>query len=103
MTFQNKLLLRTESAEEARSGEQSRARAGGARAAPSGYLDAVDVGLAHAATPVDEEDELPVRLPQVCLHRLEVRTEVEHDDRVVGNVFVKTFPDDFCLEEKGQL
>jgi hypothetical protein len=38
-------------------------------------------------------------LSQVRLHRLEVRTEVEHDDRMVGNVFVEAFPDDFCLEE----
>lgn len=42
-------------------------------------------------------------LSQVGLHRLEVGTEVEHDDRVVGNVFVESLPDDFCLEEKGIL
>lgn len=67
------------------------------------YLDALDVGLARAAAPIDEEDELPMCLPRVGLHRLEVRTEVEHDDRVVGNIFVETLPDDFCLEEKGTL
>lgn len=67
------------------------------------YLDALDAGPAHAAAPVDEKDELPVGLSQVGLHRLEVGAEVEHDDRVVGNVFVETLPDDFCLEEKGTL
>lgn len=67
------------------------------------YLDALDTGPAHAAAPVDEKDELPVRLSQVGLHRLEVRAEVEHDDRMVGNIFVETLPDDFCLEEKGTL
>lgn len=67
------------------------------------YLDALDAGPAHAAAPVDEKDELPVGLSQVGLHRLEVRAEVEHDDRMVGNVFVETLPDDFCLEEKGTL
>lgn len=44
------------------------------------YLDALDAGLAHAAAPVNEEDKLPVGLPRVRLHRLQVRTEVEHDD-----------------------
>lgn len=63
----------------------------------------MDVGPTHAAASVDEEDELPMGLSQVRLHRLEVRTEVEHDDRMVGNVFVEAFPDDFCLEEKGRL
>lgn len=67
------------------------------------YLDTLDAGPAHAAAPVDEKDELPVRLSQVGLHRLEVGAEVEHDDRVVGNIFVETLPDDFCLEEKGTL
>lgn len=44
------------------------------------YLDTLDAGLAHAAAPVDEEDKLPMCLPQAGLHRLEVRTEVEHND-----------------------
>lgn len=44
------------------------------------YLDTLDAGPAHAAAPVDKEEELPMGLPQVGLHRLEVRTEVEHDD-----------------------
>lgn len=60
----------------------------------------MDVGPTHAAAPVNEEDKLAMGLPQVRLERLEVRTEVEHDDRMVGNVLVEAFPDDFCLEEK---
>lgn len=67
------------------------------------YLDTVNVGPTHAAAPVNEEDELPMGLSQVRLDRLEVRAEVEHDDRMVGNVLVEAFPDDFCLEEKGKL
>lgn len=58
---------------------------------------------AHAAAPVNEEDELPVGLSQARLDRLEVGTEVEHDDGVVGNVFVEAFSNDFCLEKKGTL
>ena len=34
---------------------------------------------------------------------MEVRAEIEHDDGMVGDVLVKAFPDDFCLEEKGEL
>ena len=34
---------------------------------------------------------------------MEVGAEIEHDDRMVGDVLVKAFPDDFCLEEKGKL
>lgn len=34
---------------------------------------------------------------------MEVGAEVEHDDRMVGDVLVEAFPDDFCLEEKGKL
>lgn len=60
----------------------------------------MDIGPTHAAAPVNEEDELAMGLSQVRLDRLEVRTEVEHDDRMVGNVLVEAFPDDFCLEEK---
>lgn len=63
----------------------------------------MEVCLTHAVAPVNEEDELPVGLSQVWLHRLEVRAEVKHDDRMVENVFVEAFPDDFCLEEKGTL
>lgn len=63
----------------------------------------MDIGPTHAAAPVNEEDKLAMGLPQVRLERLEVRTEVEHDDRMVGDVLVEAFPDDFCLEEKEKL
>lgn len=66
---------------------------------PSGrHLDPVDVDAAHAATAIDEEDEFAVDSAQVGADGLEVRTEVEHDHRVVEDVLVEASADDVHLE-----
>lgn len=65
------------------------------------YLHTVDVHAAHAAAAVNEEDKLAVNLPQVGADGLEVGTEVQHDHRVVEDVFVEAPVDNIHLE-KGQ-
>lgn len=67
---------------------------------PAWYLDAVDVHAAHASTAVYEEDKLSLGFPEVWLDGPQVRAEVEHDDRVVGDVLVQPLPDNFSLQER---
>lgn len=63
-------------------------------------LDTVDVGAAHAAAAIDEEDEFAVNFAQVRAEGLEVRAEVEHDHGVVEDVLVEASADDVDLENK---
>lgn len=66
---------------------------------PSGrHLHMVDVDAAHAATAIDEEDEFSVNVAQVRPDGLEVRTEIEHDHRVVEDVLMEASADDVDLE-----
>lgn len=56
------------------------------------YLDPVDVHATHAAAAVDEKDEFTLGFPEVGLHSPQIRAEIQHDDRVVGDVLVEAFP-----------
>lgn len=58
-----------------------------------------NVHTTHAPTAVYQEDELSLGFPEAWLHSPQVRAEVEHDDRVVGDVLVQPLPDDFHLKE----
>lgn len=63
------------------------------------YLHTVDVSPAHAAAAVDEEDKLAVNFPQVWADRLEFRAKVQHDHRVVEDVFMESSVNDIYLEK----
>lgn len=63
------------------------------------YLHAVDVHTTHASAAVYEEDELSLGFPEAWLGGPQVGAEVEHDDRVMGDVLAQPLPDDFCLQE----
>lgn len=65
---------------------------------PARYLDAVDAAAAHAPAAVHQEDKLAGGFAEILLGRPQVRAEVQHDDRVVGDVLVQALPDDFCLQ-----
>lgn len=54
------------------------------------HLHAVDVNPTHAATAINEEDELAMDLPQIWSDWLKVRTEVQRDHRVVEDVFMES-------------
>lgn len=66
------------------------------------YLGTVDVHTAHAPAAVYQEDKLSLGFPEARLHSPQVRAEVEHDDRVVGDVLVQPLPDDFRLKKAGE-
>lgn len=61
------------------------------------YLYTVDVDPTHAATAVNEEDELSVNLPQVGANGLEIGAKVEHAHRVVEDVLVESPVNDINL------
>lgn len=64
------------------------------------YLHTVDVNTTHAATAVNEEDELAVHLPQIRADWLEVRTEVQHDHGVVEDVLMESPVNDIYLHRE---
>lgn len=64
------------------------------------YLHSFDVPPAHAAAAVDEEYEFAVDLPQVRADGFEVRAEVDHDHRVVEDVFMQPPVNDVYLERR---
>lgn len=66
---------------------------------PLRYLDEADVHAAHAPTAVYEKYKLPLGFPEVWLDGSQVRAEIQHDHRVVRDVLVQTFPDDFRLQQ----
>lgn len=64
------------------------------------YLHSFNVAPTHAAAAVNEENEFAVDLPQVGADGFEVRAEVDHDHRVVEDVFVESPVNDIDLERK---
>lgn len=64
------------------------------------YLHSFNVAPAHAAAAVNEEYEFAVDLPQVRADRFEVRAEVDHDHRVVEDVFMESSVNDIYLKRK---
>lgn len=63
------------------------------------YLGTADAHTTHAPAAVHQEDELALGFPEAWLHSPQVRAEVEHDNRVVGDVLAQPLPDDFHLKE----
>lgn len=53
-------------------------------------LDPDDVGATHAAALVDEEEDFPGDRLEVSRHTAHLRAEVQHQDRVVEDVFVES-------------
>ncbi len=66
------------------------------------YLNSSDVDPTHASTAVNEEDEFPLNAPQVRGRRAEVWAEVQHDHRVVEDVFMEPLLDYFHLHTTHQ-
>lgn len=64
------------------------------------YLGTADAHTTHAPAAVHQEDELSLGCPEAWLHSAQVRAEVEHEDRVMGDVLVQSLPDDFHLKKK---
>lgn len=64
------------------------------------HLHSFNVAPAHAAAAVNEEYEFAVDLPQVRADRFEVRAEVDHDHRVVEDVFMESSVNDIYLKRK---
>lgn len=62
------------------------------------YLHAVNVNPTHAAAAVDEEDKLAVNLPQVWADGFELWTKIQHDHRVVEDVFMESPVNDIYLK-----
>lgn len=52
------------------------------------YLHTIDFASAHAAAAVNQEDKFAMNFPQVRADRFEVRAKVQHDHRIVEDVFM---------------
>lgn len=58
----------------------------------AGHLHALDVGATHAATAIDEEQQLSGGSVQLQRFTQQVRTEIEHQDGAAQDILVVSLP-----------